>query len=201
MVKVLDNGYVEVLDHLGSDLTVANAARQSYGKRHDKFEASDERLIRALADNGHTSPFRHCYVTFDLKAPIYVMRQWMKHRIGSEFSERSGRYTAESSPGDYYIPKGLDTDDCQEYRYACDTACIKYARLLKHGVSREQARGLLPQAMYTSCIWTASLQAIAHFVNLRTEAHAQYEIQQYANAVDKLVGEIYPVSMTALTGG
>src|SRR5512141_427177 len=91
-IRVLDKGFVRLIDHMGSDLSVVNAARVSFGKRKEAFEEGDAKLIRYLARHEHTSPFRHTAMTFHVKAPIFVFRQWMKHRIGSEFNEISGRY-------------------------------------------------------------------------------------------------------------
>ena len=103
-IKVLDKGFVRLIDHMGSDLSVVNAARVSFGKRKEAFEEGDAKLIGYLAEHEHTSPFRHTALTLHVKAPIFVFRQWMKHRIGSEFNEISGRYV-EFPEDEFFVPE------------------------------------------------------------------------------------------------
>ncbi|HQL47578.1 MAG TPA: FAD-dependent thymidylate synthase, partial [Holophaga sp.] len=102
-IPVLDRGFVRLIDHMGTDLTVVNAARVSFGKRKEAFDAKDAELVQYLAEHEHTAPFRHCYLTFHVKAPIFVFRQWMKHRIASDFNEISGRYV-EFPEDEFYLP-------------------------------------------------------------------------------------------------
>jgi len=101
---VLDRGFVRLIDHMGSDLSVVNAARVSFGKKKEVFDEGDAKLVRYLAEHEHTSPFRHTAMTFHVKAPIFVFRQWMKHRVASEFNEISGRYV-EFPPDEFYLPE------------------------------------------------------------------------------------------------
>ena len=209
-IDVLDKGFVTLVDYMGSDLTTVNAARISFGKQKDAFDEKDEGLIKYLAEHEHTSPFRHSMLTFHVKAPIFVFRQWMKHRIASEFNEISGRYV-EFKEDDFYIPKifrqqavvnkqgsegVVEHNEKAQLMYtvACENAIKDYKHLIEMGVCREQARCVLPLAMYSEVYWTVSLQAAAHFVRLRKDGHAQWEIQQFANAVEEVLRELFPVS-------
>jgi thymidylate synthase (FAD) len=215
-IKVLDKGFVGLIDHMGSDLSVVNAARVSFGKKKEAFEEGDAKLMVYLAEHEHTSPFRHTALTLHVKAPIFVFRQWMKHRIGSEFNEISGRYV-EFPEDEFFVPElfrrqakvnkqGSEgaIDEAQQaralesYLEACRGAVAHYKELLALGVCREQARCVLPLALYSEVYWTVSLQAVAHFIRLRSDSHAQWEIQQYAAAVRSVVEPVYPVGLRAL---
>jgi thymidylate synthase (FAD) len=215
---VLDRGFVRLIDHMGSDLSVVNAARVSFGKRKEAYDEADGKLIEYLAGHDHTSPFRHTALTFHVKAPIFVFRQWMKHRIASEFNEISGRYV-EFAEDEFYVPEtfrrqakvnkqgsegrvdGAEGARAREiYEAACRNAVKQYKELIGLGVCREQARCILPLGLYSEVYWTVSLQAAAHFIRLRTDSHAQWEIQQYARVVRQLVETIFPVSLKALLG-
>ena len=215
-IPVLDRGFVKLVDHMGTDLSVVNAARVSYGKRREAWDAKDEVLVRYLAEHEHTSPFRHAALQFHAKAPIFVFRQWMKHQVGCAWNEISGRYV-EFAEDEFYVPahfrrqakvnkqgsEGEIAADRREvaaatYLDSCRSAVASYRRLLETGVCREQARCVLPLALYSEVYWTVSLQAVAHFIRLRTESHAQWEIQQYAQAVRRLVEGYFPVGLKAL---
>jgi thymidylate synthase (FAD) len=216
-MQVLDKGFIEVLDKLGTDLTVANSARVSFGKRKTVFDESDRKLVKFLAKHKHWSPFRHLVVQFHIKAPEFVMRQWYKHVVGIEttssyatkdhaWNEISGRYVPVS---DYYIPSNWRRQsennkqasegsiDDQEtankvFTDAMELMIAHYDKLLELGVAKEQARMILPLNQYTEVYWTASFQAIMNFIELRDEATAQWEIRQYAIALKELMMEIYP---------
>jgi len=218
--KVLDKGFIEVIDHLGTDLTVSNSARVSFGKRKYKYDKSDERLVRYLAKNKHYSPFRHLMVQFHIKAPEFVMRQWYKHIVGAEttssystkdhaWNEISGRYVPVE---EYYIPENWrqQSEDSkqasvgsvkeQEEAQQCYAKAIQvgkhyYEKLLELGVAKEQARIMLPLSQYTEVFWTASFQAIVNFIELRDEPHAQWEIREYAKVLKKQMSSIYPHTM------
>lgn len=215
-IKVLDRGFVKLMDHMGSDLSIVNAARVSFGKRKEVFDERDAGLVDYLAAHEHTSPFRHTALTFHVKAPIFVFRQWMKHKVASEFNELSGRYV-EFPEDEFYVPEsfrlqakvnkqGSEGEIAPEVREeareaflgACRQAVAQYKHLISLGVCREQARCVLPMGLYSEVYWTASLQAAAHFIRLRTDAHAQWEIQQYAHAVKALVAQVFPVGLRAL---
>ena len=214
---VLDKGFIEVLDHIGDDLTVANSARVSFGKRKNKYDKSDERLVTYLAKHKHFSPFRHLVVQFHIKAPEFVMRQWYKHVVGIEttssyptkdhaWNEISGRYVPVE---EYYVPSiwrqqsednkqaSAGEIDAQEkasekYHSALQIINHYYNSLLNLGVAKEQARVLLPFAAYTEVYWTASFQAIMNFIELRDEPTAQWEIRQYAQTLKRIMFDIYP---------
>ncbi len=219
MTKVLDKGFVEVIDSLGTDLTVANAARVSFGKRKTTWDKTDARLVRYLAKHKHFSPFRHLQVQFHIKAPEFAMRQWYKHVVGIEttsssatkdhaWNEISGRYVPVE---DFYIPDvwrkqsddnkqasaGVMNDLQQKrmsetYNQFMRQVDMAYHRMVKAGMAKEQARIVLPLSQYTEVYWTASFQAIMNFIELRDESTAQWEIQQYARVIKDLMLEIYP---------
>ena len=217
---VLDKGFIEVVDSLGSDLTVVNSARVSFGKRKEKFDKSDERLVRYLAKYKHYSPFRHLQVQFHIKAPEFVMRQWYKHVVGIEttsngstkdhaWNEISGRYVPVE---EYYIPQiwrkqSKDNKQASEgvlesennsrakhyYDTALSTTINMYNRLINDlGVAKEQARVILPLSQYTEVYWTASFQAIMNFIELRNEKTSQIEIQEYAKVLLQQMKEVFP---------
>ena len=210
---------VELLNTMGDDLTVVNSARVSFGKRKTMYEDGDRKLVTFLAKHKHYSPFRHMVVQFHIKAPEFVMRQWYKHVVGIEttsssatkdhaWNEISGRYVPVK---DFYKPlvwrqqstdnkQGSGEDMPENINQQCqkifDNFMINvdesYENLLKLGVAKEQARTILPLNQYTEVYWTASFQAIMNFLELRTEKTAQWEIQQYAQAIKQLVSKIYP---------
>ena len=218
-IKVLDKGYIEVVDKLGDDLTPVNAARVSFGDRSNTFEEKDRKLSKFLIKNKHFSPFRHQHVMLIIKAPEFVMRQAYKHVVGIEttsnsstkdhaWNEISGRYTPVS---DYYIPEVWrkqsednkqasegELDDLQQKRmshiyerYLLDVERV-YETMVDAGMAKEQARVVLPLSQYTEVYWTASFQAIMNFIDLRDEKTAQWEIQQYAKCLKEMMYDIYP---------
>ena len=205
----IGDGFVKLVDKMISpaDLKVVNSARISMGKQTEKMKPRDDRLIEYLARENHTSPFRHTYMTFHIKAPIFVLRQWQKHQVGCSFNEISGRYVEfkleywkptewreqadnvkQGSGGDI-VDMGMKKIVEDTYRECCDSAFDAYESLLALGVCREQARACLPLAIYSECYWTVSMQAVAHFLKLREDSHAQAEIRDYAQAVRYLIGE------------
>ena len=217
--EVLDKGFIEVVDSLGSDLTVVNSARVSFGKRKTKFDKSDARLVKYLAKYKHYSPFRHLQVQFHLKAPEFVMRQWYKHVVGIEttsnssakdhaWNEISGRYVPVV---DYYNPsvwrKQSDDnkqasegvlDDLQQkrmddaYNDLMRKVRMTYDKMVNAGMAKEQARIILPLNQYTEVYWTASFQAVMNFIELRNEKTSQWEIQEYAKVLLDLMFNVYP---------
>lgn len=214
--KVLDKGFVNTLEVYGKDLTVVNRARVSFNKQVDEFTTKDEQLVNYLAEHRHVSPFRHVFITYHIKMPIFVMRQFVKHRIGVEINEISGRYI-EFQEGDFYVPsifrkqsknnkqgsEGIldDGDNVRallDYEHTCKKCFETYKTLLNQGVSKEMARMCLPLSLYTEIHVTMSLEAIAHFVQLRKDGHAQYEIQKYADAMSMIASEYFPYTYGAL---
>ena len=215
--KVLDKGFIEVIDSLGNDLTVVNSARVSFGKRKSVWNASDRRLVKFLAKYKHYSPFRHLQVQFHIKAPEFVMRQWYKHVVGIEttsnsstkdhaWNEISGRYVPVE---DYYTPKifrkqsednkqasegEIESQELADFIWnsALESTIEAYEGLLKLGVAKEQARAMLPLSQYTEVYWTASFQAIMNFIELRNEKTSQWEIQEYAKALLECMYDTFP---------
>ncbi len=216
-INVLDNtGYVEVLDVFGSDLTVVNAARVSFAKESKEFSEQDGKLVRYLAKHHHISPFFHPQIHMRSKMPIFVAREWYRHQIGFARNEVSRRYV--DTPPECYIPKANDIRERDankkqgskdtpvnnpEYvhehiREVTEQSMDVYNTLLKSGVAPEVARMILPQSMYTEFVETGSLAAYARLCSLRLDPTAQKEIRDYAEAVDSLLREAFPVSWAAL---
>ena len=195
---------VELIDKMGSDLTVVNAARVSFGKNKEMFEASDEKLISFLAKHNHWSPFAHCSVQFRIKAPIFVARQLVKHQVGLSWNEISRRYV-DYEP-EYYIPtlfrkrakdkKQGSSNETIEYDIA-DTiknANTTYNDMLDKGIAPELARMVLPQNMMTEWYWTGSLYAFARVCELRCAEDTQEETRIIANSIDVFCNEEFPYS-------
>ena len=211
-------GYVSIPDGgvFGDDLTVVNTARVSYNKHSDGWNDKDERLLKYLWDHEHTSPFRHASIRFEIKAPIFVLRQWMKHQIGCSWNEISYRYTQFEEPEVFYpglfrsqdaknkqsgtgILPLADQDKATEILHDGYLAAYKaYNDLIDMGVCREQARIVLPVGIYSKAVWTASLQAIMHFIDLRLDESAQKEIRDYAVAIKTLAQQHFPQSIKLL---
>lgn len=199
---------VEYMDHMGSDLTVVNAARVSFDKEHEEFDhATDRGLIKYLAKHNHWSPFAHCSVTFRVKAPIFVARQLVKHMVGFSWNEVSRRYV-DNEP-EFYFPEAWRARAANVKQGSSDTeiafltdpakvltasALSTYNEMLKHGVCPEQARMILPQNTQTEWIWTGTLYAWARMCQLRLDSHTQKETQVVAEKVAKHIAELFPVS-------
>lgn len=223
-VSVLNKGFVTLVTAPeNGDLLAVNAARVSFGKKHETLEKGDAGLITYLVKHRHDSPFRHVQITFRIKAPEFVMRQWFKHVVGIAYTparepdhawnEISGRYI--EYPEEFYYPKTFrkqSTDNKQAttneeieesdqartiYELSTAQAYESYKDLLKLGVGREIARTILPLNFYTEVMWTASLQAILNFILLRDHDGAQDEIREYARAVRELVKDVAPITMEA----
>ena len=205
-ISVLDKGFVRLVDSMGSDLSVVNAARISYNRSSNEMDEKDLKLLKYLWNNKHTSPFRHAFVQIHIKAPIFIFRQWQKHQVGCSWNEMSGRYVKMKE--EFYNPdlwrkqhktnkqssEGAVQDQrrmTDEYNDALTTCIDVYRNLLNAGVAREQARLVLPTSLYTECIWTCSLQALMHFLRERMNPAAQQEIQDYARAVLKLTSPLF----------
>lgn len=226
MIKVLDKGYVRMVDSMGSDLSVVNSARVSYDKASDELTERDEKLIAYLAREGHTSPFRHATLQFEVYAPLMVARQWWKYVVGSDhtmdaWNESSRRYITEEPT--FYVPNAFQWRtapanskqgsgkpyyiDDEKGAYEA-TGALKdliqlsleaYEKALSLGICAEQARLFLPAyGLYVRWYWTASLQSVAHFLNQRLRHDAQKEIQEYAIAVKSLAESKFPVSLKEL---
>lgn len=199
---------IELTRVSGSDIDIANAARVSYGKWSNVLREQDKKLIRFLMEHNHTSPFEHNQFSFRVKAPLFVARQWMRHRMNS-YNEISYRYV--QAPVEFYIPntwRHQDTVNKQssqgsfinaeltaQYREAVEKSYATYENLLAAGVCRELARGVLPSCMYTQFIFTCNLHSLMHFLRLRLDPGAQHEIRVYASAMFELALPHFPVAL------
>jgi thymidylate synthase (FAD) len=210
---------VTYIDHMGSDLTVANAARVSFGKTSEmeddpwgppRLKKKDDKLIRYLAKHKHISPFGHCFASFHIKAPIFVARQLVKHKF-LRWNEISRRYVDDGP--ECYVPdvwRGRSADKKQGSdgevtvpvvaRTLYGSQVEVYQSLLQCGVAPEQARMVLPQSTMTEWYWSGSLDAFADMCRLRITPDTQYESRQVALGVDKIMLRIFPVSWEALEG-
>ena len=182
---------VELLDHMGSDLSIVNAARVSYDKVSTNFSAQDVRLITYLMKNKHGSPFEHVSLTFRVKAPLFVVHQWERHRMAS-YNEESGRYI-EMKP-EFYI-RSNDNSSIREEKFRADYTT--YIWLLEHDESKEQARDVLPMSLYKSFWFTVNARSLMNFLSLRNDDHAQWEIRQYAKALESFFGATFPNTLSA----
>ena len=208
---------VRVVDHMGSDLTVVNAARVSFGKTVSEMSEKDTKLILYLAKHGHWSPFGHCSVQFHIKAPIFVARQLVKHQIGLTWNEISRRYV-DSEVEFYDVEKwrGRPVDKKQgssekdvewvdrDIRTGTllaqveNIALLNYNMMIGAGVAPEQARMILPQSMMTEWYWSGTLYAFARVCNLRCAEDAQYETRIVANFINDECKELFPISWEEL---
>lgn len=209
-----DVGRVELLEVMGSDLTVVNAARVSFNKESKEMCEADAKLIRYLAKHKHVTPFFHPQIRMRIKMPIFVAREWYRHQIGFARNEVSRRYVDETP--EVYAPKELRARDpklkqgskmesidenervAEAMEVALHSAVESYNALLEANVAPEVARMVLPQSMYTEFIETGSLAAYARLCALRLDPTAQFEIRLYAQAVSELLKEAFPVSWAAL---
>lgn len=215
-LPVLDHGFVRLVDSMGSDLSIVRSARVSYDAewRTGEDEGKDAKLIGYLMKNRHTSPFESVTFTFEVKAPIFVFRQWHRHRTWS-FNEVSARYS--ELPEEYYVPeleqittqsdsnKQMRTSEpnifapyiADEIEMAGRVAFSRYRKLVAHGCPRELARTVLPVSTYSHMFATVDLHNLFHFLRLRLHDHSQYEIRVYAEAMLKLIDPVVPVSIAA----
>jgi len=224
-VNVLDEGYVRLVDVLGDDLSVVNAARVSYDKESTDFSEKDAKLINFLLREKHTSPFRHAALTFEVYAPLFVARQWWKYAVASShvddqngWNESSRRYITEEEK--FYVPlpnewrskpanskqgSGEPVDEKigeKHFSRLCEAVVLgidNYHQALEDGIAPEIARLFLPAyGMYVRWRWTVSLQGVLTFLDQRLEHDAQYEIQKYAEAVLSLTKDAFPQTIAAL---
>jgi thymidylate synthase (FAD) len=214
-IQVLDHGFVRLDDVMASDLSVVNSARVSFGRRKTEMDESDEGLIRFLMRDRHGTPFEHNAFRFHIRAPIFVAREWFRHRVGSfnEFSMRYARATDDfyvpepedvrtqvGKPGAYSfepVPPELAEQTRDELRAVYEQAYATYERLVEAGVARELARAAMPVGAYTEFYWTVNARALMNFVALRAHETAQREIRRYAEAVEAFFAEAMPVTHAA----
>ena len=210
--SVLDKGFVRLVDYYGSDQRIVQAARVSYGEG-TKTVSQDAALIDYLLRHQHTSPFEQVVFTFHVKMPIFVARQWVRHRMG-RMNEVSGRYSIMKD--EFYVPdnsciatqskdnkqgrnsEALPEAEAQEYRDAFtkgqEAAYSEYSQMIEKGLAREIARINLPLALYTEFYWQMDLHNLFRFLKLRLDSHAQYEIREYAKVLLSLVRTVCPMA-------
>jgi len=201
---------LELVRVSGSDVDIVNAARVSYGKFVDAITERDEKLIQFLMDHNHTSPFEHNQLSFRVKCPLYVSKQWMRHRMNS-YNEISYRYV--KAPVEFYIPKAWrfqdknnkqssvgafqDEQSYNAYKQSLELSYKTYESLMEAGICREQARGILPTCTYTQFIFTCNLHSLMSFLTLRLHEGAQYEIRVFALGMLKLALPHFPATLKA----
>jgi thymidylate synthase (FAD) len=219
-IPVLNSGFVRYVDHMGTDQRITEAARISYHSP-SKGDEADKKLLHRLYKDRHTSPFEMCKITFDIKMPIFVMRQFVRHRM-QNLNEVSARYT--ELPDDFYIPNQWRAQDTKNKQHstpdwgpggppldwrnnigdastmletACHDAYKLYKEMLSVGIAREMARLILPVNIYTEvyCCW--DLKNLLHFFSLRDDPHAQWEHQEYGRAMKAIAAELFPWTMEA----
>ena len=216
---VLDNneGWISLIRHSGQEIDIVNAARVSFGKLKTKFDEKDRVLLDFLIQEKHFAPLEHITLSFLIHCPLYVRGQWHRHRTAS-YNEISRRYTEVDM--ELYTPENyrkqsannkqssIDNDFLSEsakceklMREANDNALKTYEKLLELGVCREQARGILPQNMMTTFYCTMNLRNALHFLSLRMDSHAQWEIRQYANEMHDILAQYYPNVIAAFDKG
>jgi thymidylate synthase (FAD) len=214
-IDVLDHGFVRLDGAMADDLSVVNGARVSFARKKDEMDESDEGLIRFLMRDRHGTPFEHNSFRFHIRCPIFVAREWMRHRVGS-FNEFSMRYAKASD--DFYVPQpedvrtqvgkpgaytfepvdpGLAEQTRDELRAVYDAAFETYERLVEQGVARELARCVIPVGAYTEFYWTINARSLMNFVSLRASETAQREIRRYAEAVEQFFAGHMPVTHAA----
>ena len=220
-ISVLDVGFVEYVNHMGSDLTVVDAARVSFNKKTVPgavVSDKDFNLLKYLAKHNHWTPFAHPQITLRIKAPISIRTQFFKHKQGFVENEISRRYVTfepefytpnwRTSPtqgakqgSEDFMPDGSKKELSKEAYFRAASKCLKvYNDLIANEIAPEQARFILPQGTYTEWWWTGSLSAYARVYQQRIDAHAQWEVQQYAKAIGEIIEPLFPFSWKVLTG-
>lgn len=213
LINVHNHGHVHLEDSMGTDLHIVNNARVSFDQESDAFTAKERGLLNFLMRERHGSPWESVVFRFDVKAPIFVIREWQRHRVNS-FNEQSARYS--KIPDEFYVP---DADYVREqhgkpgsyeFRTVEDPALIDstialidetqrnafdaYNRMLENGIAKELARTVLPVGMFSRMKWTVNLRSLFNFISLRHHEHAQREIRDYAAAVEDLAKTVVPVA-------
>ncbi len=209
-------GKVELVSSVGSDLTIVNSARVSFGVHKEELDDKDKKLIRYLIKHKHTSTLEHCFVTFRVKVPLFIRSQHHRHRTWS-YNEISRRYTAEKM--EFYEPQQFRTQHKSNRQASNENELVNpdiqgksanqlvlehhqqslelYNKLMEAGVCREQARGILPQNLYTEYYASANLNNILKFIGLRSHDGAQWEIVQVAKAMLEILRDLYPETIKA----
>lgn len=212
-IQVLDKGFVRLDGMLADDLSVVNSARVSFNKYQQTMGEGDDKLIAFLMKNRHGTPFEHNIFRFHVKAPIFVTREWQRHRIGS-FNEWSGRYS--SLEPEFYVPLNWRSQVGKPGNYTFeslddkvvlanepvlkavyDFAWQAYEKMISEGIAKELARLVLPFGIYTQFYWTINARSLMNFLSLRNHPTALWEIQEYAKAVEEYFADHMPVTAQA----
>ncbi len=211
-LDILDSGFIRLVDMMGNDDRVLDAARVSTGAS-SKGKKEDAGLINYLMENRHHTPFEKIVFEFHIKCPIFIARQWFRHRIGS-FNEMSSRYrefefevympTTWRGPGTTNhqgsISGVFDKDEELELKYILlkqyTSAQESYRKLLEKGVAKELARLIIPMAQYTEFYWTVNMRSLMNFLSLRDDDHAQFEIREYAKGIKRMIESTNKIPMT-----
>jgi thymidylate synthase (FAD) len=210
--RVFDHGFVRLDDCMASDLSVVNSARVSFAVRKEVMDDKDAGLIKFLMRERHGTPFEHNSFRWHIRTPIFVAREWFRHRVGS-FNEESARY--HQLEGDFYIPSptavrtqvgkpgayrfdpmAADVADetIEVFKKTYEFLYNEYLELIERGVAKELARAILPFGIYTQFYWTLNARSLMNFLSLRNSEAAQYEIRTYAEAVERLFAEKMPIT-------
>jgi thymidylate synthase (FAD) len=214
-IDVLDHGFVCLDAALADDLSVVNAARVSFGARVDAMDERSAGLVRFLMRERHGTPFEHNFFRFHIKAPLFVTREWQRHRVGS-FNERSGRYS--ELPDEFYVPAAGDVrtqvgkpgaytfeplteEAAEQVREGIEASYAesyrRYQELLTADVAKEVARTVLPVGLYTEFYWSVNARSLMNFLSLRNAPTAQHEIRLYAEAAELHFAHAMPVTHAA----
>lgn len=214
-IDVLDHGFVRLDAAVADDLSVVNAARVSFGARVEEMDERNAGLVRFLMRERHGTPFEHNFFRFHIKAPLFVTREWQRHRVGS-FNERSGRYS--ELPDEFYVPAADDVrtqvgkpgaytfeqmpaDVAEQVRTGIEesyaAAYRSYQELLAAGVAKEVARSVLPVGLYTEFYWSVNARSLMNFLSLRNAPTAQLEIRRYAEAAERHFEQAMPITHAA----
>jgi len=214
-IRVLDHGFVRLDDAMASDLSVVAASFKKLARRKEEMDESDEGLIRFLMRDRHGTPFEHNAFRFHIRCPLFVAREWFRHRVGSfnEFSMRYAKATEEfyvpepedvrsqvGKPGAYsFEPVDPELAEAarEELRSVYEHAYATYERLVEQGVARELARAVIPVGAYTEFYWTLNARSLMNFISLRAAETAQREIRRYADACERFLAEKMPVTHAA----
>lgn len=211
-IDLFNYGFVELVEYMGNDDKICNSQRVSTGNNEKEYSKErNERLIKFLIENGHESPFEHVVFTFHIKCPMFVQRQWFRHRIGS-FNEISQRYTIMKE--EFFVPTNVRINNkhdkqmqekidnqellntlIEKIEYINKESYKIYQELLDLGIQREQQRMVLPMSLYTEFYWTVNLRSLFNFLSLRLDNHSQYEIREYQKQIYQLVKSIVPITM------
>lgn len=214
-IRLFEHGFVRLDAAMADDLSVANSARVSFAKRKETLDEADRGLIRFLMRDRHGTPFEHNAFRFHVRCPLFVAREWFRHRIGS-FNEESARY--HQLEGDFYVPalgdvrsqvgkpgaytfEPVDAETAagvrEDLQAQYDRSYRLYQELIDRGVAKELARCVLPMGIFTQFYWTVNARSLMNFLSLRNASTAQHEIRRYAEAVEALFAELMPVTYEA----